>query len=193
MERKYCPWLTGVLVVAMSYQPISAILMLSTQRSYGRGIATKRMDLISPAFANGQSIPRQYTADGHNISPPLEWSNVPVGTKELALICDDPDAPPGTWVHWVIWGLSPKTSALAEGLSNYPIPNNGAGQGTNSFGKIGWDGPSPPPGRAHRYCFKLFALNCNLKLPVGSTSNQFGQATQGHVLGMGQLVGTYGR
>lgn len=145
------------------------------------------MNLQSSAFADGSPIPKKYTADGPNVSPPLAWSEVPAGTQTLALICDDPDAPRGTWVHWVLFNLPADTMSLPEGAA-------GAGtDGGNDFGKLGYGGPSPPRGKPHRYFFKLYALDALLKLATGATKAQVEKRMEGHVLGQAQWMGTYQR
>ena len=145
------------------------------------------MQLQSSAFADGFTIPKKYTADGANVSPPLSWSDVPAGTQSFALICDDPDAPRGTWVHWVVFNLAADATSLPENVS-------GAGtDGGNDFGKLGYGGPSPPRGNPHRYFFKLYALDAPLKLANGATKGQVEQVMKGHVLGQAQWMGTYQR
>ena len=149
--------------------------------------------LISSAFKNGQPMPKLYTADGENISPPLNWVGIPAGTKSLALICSDPDAPAGTWVHWVIYGLSAKMSILEKGgLTASTLPE-GAQQGTNSFQKIGYGGPSPPPGKPHRYFFKLYALDNVPIAPPAATADQLQTAMKGHIVQTADLMATYQR
>jgi Raf kinase inhibitor-like YbhB/YbcL family protein len=153
------------------------------------------LKISSPAFSDGGPIPRAHTCDGADLSPPLSIVGVPEGTKELALIVDDPDAPGGVWVHWVIYRLPATTHALPagfpkEGETGKPIP---ARQGTNDFRKIGWGGPCPPKGPAHRYAFTLFALNAELTTPAGATKSVLLAAMQGKVIEEATLVGRYGR
>jgi len=152
------------------------------------------LDITSPAFEDQGTIPKQYTADGEDVSPPLSWSGVPEGTQSLALICDDPDAPVGTWVHWVIWNIPARETGLKEGI---PVKerelSNGSVQGTNDFRKIGYGGPAPPRGPAHRYFFKLYALDKSLDLAPGAKKNALEKAMEGHVLAEAQIVGQYGR
>jgi hypothetical protein len=149
--------------------------------------------LTSAAFKEGETIPKQHTADGRDASPALKWDEPPAGTKAFALICDDPDAPRGTWVHWVLYGLPADTRGLDEGTPTDKTLNNGAHQGKNDFGKIGYGGPSPPPGKPHRYFFKLYALDTSLKLEPGATKAELEKAMQGYVLGETRLMGVYGR
>ncbi len=152
-----------------------------------------KMQLTSAAFTAGQPIPVKYTADALDISPPLAWTNTPPGAKSLVLIADDPDAPAGTWVHWVIYDLPPDSAMLAEDQLKVPQLRNGAKQGLNDFKQTGYGGPSPPPGKAHRYFFKLYALDAMTGLPPGATKADLLKAMNGHVLGEGQLMGTYQR
>ncbi len=150
------------------------------------------IELFSPAFKEGELIPRKYTCDGPNLSPPLQWQNVPAGTKSLALICDDPDAPAGTWVHWVIFNLPPHLSGLPENVPPQKELPDGSLQGKNDFGQIGYGGPCPPYG-IHRYFFKIYALDIKLDLKSGATKSQLLSFMEGHILSQGQLMGRYGR
>jgi Raf kinase inhibitor-like YbhB/YbcL family protein len=150
--------------------------------------------LSSSAFAEGATIPRQHTADGEDLSPPLRWTGAPAGTQSFALLCDDPDAPRGTWVHWVAYDIEPAVSSLGTGIPATPaIGGGGARQGKNDFGKLGYGGPSPPPGPAHRYYFRLLALDKKLGLEPGATMKQVLAAAEGHALGRTELMGRYGR
>jgi hypothetical protein len=151
------------------------------------------MKLATTSFADGQPIPRRHASDDQNLSPALQWSGVPPGAKSLALICDDPDAPMGTWVHWVVYDLPPATAGLAEGVPKSPELANGAKQGVNDFKRTGYDGPAPPPGNPHRYFFKLYALDLKPGLKPGLTKKDLLKAMDGHVLAEGQLAGTYQR
>jgi Raf kinase inhibitor-like YbhB/YbcL family protein len=148
--------------------------------------------ITSSAFKEGAPIPKKYTCDTEDISPDLKWSGVPQGAKSLALICDDPDAPVGTWVHWVLFNLPPEVSELAAGVPSDATLTNGARHGKNDFRKLGYGGPCPPGG-THRYFFKLYALDTMLALESGSTKAQLLSAMQNHILAEGQLMGTYKR
>ncbi|HYT90272.1 MAG TPA: YbhB/YbcL family Raf kinase inhibitor-like protein [Gemmataceae bacterium] len=149
--------------------------------------------LSSPAFREGETIPQQYTGDGKDVSPALQWTAVPEGTRSLVLICDDPDAPRGTWTHWVLFNLPADVRELAEGVPPKEELANGARQGKNDFKKIGYGGPAPPRGKPHRYFFKLYALDTSLDLKAGASKDEVVAAMKGHVLGEGQLMGKYGR
>ena len=146
--------------------------------------------LTSSAFAEGQTIPRQYTCDAIDISPPLEWTGIPKSARSLAIIADDPDAPAGTWVHWVIYNLPADTMGIVENLPLTEEVKGGGFQGTNDFKKIGYGGPCPPSG-THRYFFKLYALDNELALKAGATKAEVEKAMAGHILAQAQLMGTY--
>lgn len=150
------------------------------------------MKLSSSAFVEGGLIPKTYTCDGVDISPPLSWSDVPAGAKSLALICDDPDAPVGTWVHWVAFNLPPTVTGLPEGLrAEKQLPAGGV-QGTNSWKRVGYGGPCPPSG-VHRYFFKLYALDTTLSLGNQATAKELLAAMKGHVLAEAETMGRYKR
>ena len=149
--------------------------------------------VTSSAFAHGALIPKAYTGDGADQSPPLHWSEPPPGTKSFALICDDPDAPGKTWVHWVLFNLPPECRDLQEGLPTTATLPSGARHGQNDFGNFGYGGPAPPKGKPHRYFFKVFALDMLLELASGATKAQVEEAMLGHVLATGQVMGIYQR
>jgi Raf kinase inhibitor-like YbhB/YbcL family protein len=154
----------------------------------------EKMDIkvTSPAFEDGELIPAKYTCDGEDISPPLQWDAVPEGTKSIALISDDPDAPMGTWVHWVLFNLPPEARELAENIPPDRALPNGAKQGTSDFGRIGYGGPCPPGG-THRYFFKVYALDAELDLEADARKRDLLKAMEGHILSQGQLMGKYKR
>jgi Raf kinase inhibitor-like YbhB/YbcL family protein len=191
----------------MVLRPILATALMAVAgligcRSTREDMATEtqghpRIELSSTAFAEGQPIPREYTGEGTDVSPPLAWSKPPEGTQELALICDDPDAPRGTWVHWVVYNIPVTARALPEGFGSSERPASelaGVVEGKNSFGKTGYGGPMPPPrGGTHRYFFKLYALDSQLALGPGLDKESLLKAMEGHILGEGELMGTYER
>ena len=152
----------------------------------------KNMVLVSSAFKAGEMIPSKYTCDGENISPQLSWSGAPAGTKSFALIADDPDAPMGTWVHWVIYNIPDTTHQLKEAVPPVQKLPDGALQGISDFRKIGYGGPCPPSG-VHRYYFKLYALDTMLSLPAGVTKAELLKAMEGHILAKAELMGRYSR
>ncbi len=151
------------------------------------------LQLTSSAFSEGSPIPKRYTCDGEDASPPLKWSGVPHDAKSLALICDDPDAPAGTWVHWVLYNVPASTTELPEGVPASEVVLGGAQQGVNDFRRVGYGGPCPPRGSPHRYFFKLYALDIELKLKPRASKQSVVSAMQGHILAEGQLMGTYKR
>ncbi|WP_369243910.1 YbhB/YbcL family Raf kinase inhibitor-like protein [Streptomyces sp. R41] len=150
--------------------------------------ASKTITVSSRAFEDGGTIPRRYTCDGENVSPPLDFDGVPGDSAELVLLVEDPDAPHGTFVHWVVWGIDPHETALGAG----ELPN-GAAQGRNGFGKRGYGGPCPPEGKPHRYVFSVFAADEKPALPMGASADDVKRALTGHITAYGTLVGRYGR
>ena len=148
--------------------------------------------IASSAFEEGGMIPSQYTCDGSDVSPPLAWSGVPEGAKSLAIISDDPDAPMGTWVHWVIFNIPPDTAELPENVPPGPELPSGARQGETDFGRIEYGGPCPPGG-THRYFFRIYALDVMLDLEAGATKTELLDAMEGHILDEGELMGKYQR
>jgi len=183
-------------VIVLAVVPV-LLLFCSCEQSAqadSGAVGGKEMELkvTSSAFVEGGLIPPRYTCDGADISPPLRWDAVPEGTKSIALISDDPDAPMGTWVHWVLFNLPPDTKELAENIPPNKTLPNGAKQGTSDFGRIGYGGPCPPSG-THRYFFKIYALDAVIDLPAGARKQQLVKAMEGHILGQGQLIGKYKR
>jgi len=151
------------------------------------------LTLTSPAFNHGEIIPLKYTCSGKDISPPLQWKLLPIETKSLVLIVDDPDAPVGTWVHWVIYDIPPNLQSLHENIQRKPKIENIGTQGINDFRKIGYGGPCPPPGKPHRYFFKLFALNTYLGLEPRITKNVLVETMRGRILAKSELIGIFRR
>lgn len=149
--------------------------------------------LTSSAFQEGAIIPTMHTCSGQDVSPPLQWSAPPKGTQSFALIMDDPDAPIGTWVHWVIFNIPGHTSQLPKGVPPKKSLPTGEQQGVNDFKRIGYGGPCPPPGKPHRYYFKVYALDASLKLQPGGTKAEVLAACQNHILGETHLMGRFGR
>lgn len=150
------------------------------------------IEVSSSAFQHEGTIPPKYTCDGEDVSPPLAWSGLPDEAKSLVLINDDPDAPVGTWVHWVVYDLPPDSSGLPEAVPAEETLESRAKQGRNSWGRIGYGGPCPPSG-THRYFFKLYALDTQLGLPPGKTKEDVEQAMEGHIVAQGELMGRYSR
>jgi Raf kinase inhibitor-like YbhB/YbcL family protein len=154
--------------------------------------ADMTLELKSEAFVNGQSIPAKYACTGRNISPPLTWSDPPAGTQSFALIVDDPDAPMGIWVHWVLYNIKPDRRSLQEDLpvTGKNIDPEAVFVGKNSSGTIGYDGPCPPSG-THRYYFRLYALDTTISLLPGATRDKILQEMEGHILAQSELMGTF--
>jgi len=191
MAQKVWPILLGIVgllcLVACRGTPPTAAPAIE------KGEAAMALKIESPAFTPEGDIPKKYTCDGSDVSPPLHWSKPPAGTKSLALICDDPDAPMGTWVHWVLYRLPAAAQELPEGVPAQERLDDGTLQGKNDFKKIGYGGPCPPRGPKHRYYFKLYALDTVPDLPSGATKSQLLKAVEGHILAQGELMGRYGR
>ncbi len=150
------------------------------------------LQITSSAFLEGEMIPKLYTCDGADVSPDLSWTGVPENSLGLVLICDDPDAPVGTWVHWVLFNIPAGEPGLPAEIAPEAILPNGAKHGTNDFRRLGYGGPCPPGG-THRYFFKLYALDQVLGLESGATKAQVEEAMKGHILAEGQLMGKYAR
>ena len=151
------------------------------------------MLVTSTAFADGENIPTLYTCDGEDISPPIKWENVPDGTQSLALISDDPDAPAGTWVHWIVYNIPPENTGLEAGIPAEVNITGGGKQGQNDFRQTGYGGPCPPAGNPHHYLFKLYALDIMLDPEPEIEKEALEAAMQGHILSEAQLTGKYGR
>lgn len=178
-----------LMVTIFTLVAINFIRPTSGAESKGR----HSLELKSSAFQSGGDIPRKHTCDANDVSPQLSWSNAPAGTRAFALIADDPDAPGGTWVHWVIYDLPADAKELAEGIPTTEALPKGAKQGTNDFRKIGYGGPCPPPGLPHRYFFKLYALDAPTGLQTRATKQQLLKAIENHVLGEAETIGRYKR
>lgn len=185
MVRTSCQQTLGVAVLCS----VCAWAIVNKGPAQTTGMA--HLQLTSTAFADGNPIPTEYTCQGRDISPPLRWTGVPSNARSLALIVDDPDAPAGTWVHWVLYNLPPNVTELRGNASRNISSLGKAAQGLNDFGRTGYGGPCPPPGKAHRYFFKLYALDSEFTLKSDPAKKDLEQAMQGHVLADGQLMGTY--
>lgn len=146
---------------------------------------------VMSVFTMGAAIPTKYCCSA--VSPPISWGEVPAGTRSIAVICDDPDAPGGDWVHWVLFNLPPDTPKLDEGVPRKDQLPNGAIQGMTDYGRVGYDGPCPPPGRPHRYFFKVYALDTKLDLDPSAEKADVLKAMEGHILAKGELMGKFGR
>jgi Raf kinase inhibitor-like YbhB/YbcL family protein len=180
-------YLTALLVLAIFSCRNGDDEMAETTQKQGGEI-----QVSSTAFEEGGMIPAQYTCDGADISPPLSWQSVPEGTRSIALISDDPDAPMGTFVHWVLYDLPADMRELQENVPDAKTLPNGAKQGANGFGRIGYGGPCPPSG-THRYFFKIYTLDAATNLAPGQKKAQLLKAMEGHILAQGQIMGKYRR
>ncbi len=170
---------------------VAMLVALSVGCAAPPATSAASLDLTGPAFVEGATLPVELTCDGADLSPALVWAGVPQGTASLALICDDVDA--RGFVHWVLYGLSPTVTELAPGLPKAGELAGGARQGTNDFGRLGYGGPCPPKGAAHRYVFRLYALDAAVELPAGAKRADLEAAMKGHILAEGSLSGQYSR
>jgi Raf kinase inhibitor-like YbhB/YbcL family protein len=175
-------------VHAAASRPVSSSLPRSIAGENNMAFA-----ISSNSFGNGESIPKKFTCDGEDVSPALSWNEAPAGTKSFALLADDPDAPVGNWNHWTLWNAPAESRGLPEGTRKVAQLPDGTQQGLNDFRKVGYNGPCPPPGKPHRYYFKLFALDTKLTLKEKSGKQELETAMKGHVLGQAEWMGRYGR
>lgn len=152
-----------------------------------------QISISSNAFKEGDFIPAEYSCEGKDISPALSWEGIPDGTESIALIVEDPDAPMGTFVHWVLYNIPPEKTSLPEAVPKDETLSDGSMQGRNDFGRIGYNGPCPPPGKPHRYYFRIYALDTKLDLLPGASKAEVEKAMKGHVLAKGELMGRYSR
>ncbi len=168
--------------------PVLFAVFLTGAARQGKGVRTmKRLTVTSSAFSDGNAMPSRYSCDGDDINPPLSFAGVPAEAESLALVVDDPDAPVGTWVHWVLWNIPPHTREIGE--NSVPA---GVRQGLNDWKRNDYGGPCPPSG-SHRYVFKLYALDSRLDLPAATTKKALEKAMEGHILATGELIGRYRR
>ena len=151
------------------------------------------LKIFSSSFGNGEMIPKKYTCEGEDVSPEIRWKELPEEVKSLALICDDPDAPGGDFVHWVIFNIPPEIDSLPEGLAPKDTLDFGAIQGMTDFGRVGYGGPCPPRGPVHHYHFKLYGLDTMLKVEKNTTKDELLKKMEGHILIKGEIVGLFKR
>jgi len=183
----------GLAAAAILLASFASFMIAQEVNESAGGGAPMTFTVKSSAFAAGAEIPKQFTCTGTDVSPALEWSNPPAKTANFALIMDDPDAPAGTWVHWVLWDLPADAHSLPEGVAKRESLPDGSRQGRNDFRKAGYNGPCPPPGMPHRYFFRLYALDAKLDLAPGATRQQLDAAMKGHILGQSEYMGTFRR
>ncbi len=171
------------------------LIFLFAQTNIQKGGVKKMFVIKSTAFKDGETIPKKFTCDGQDYSPELTWENAPTGTKSFALICEDPDAPGGTFIHWVIYDIPANMTKLPENVKKVGVVDDKIKQGVNDFGRIGYGGPCPPRGhKPHRYIFKLYALDVEtLGLNSGATAEQVEAKAKGHILAEAKIIGLYGR
>ena len=179
--------------VAQDMMGFEETMVFTVGPASGPGAATPVFAVMSDAFADGEGISVQYTCDGYDVSPSLAWSGVPPGTETLAVIMDDPDAPRGTWNHWVVFNIPADVRGLEEAQPDTPQLLNGGVHGKNSWGKAEYGGPCPPRGPAHNYRFFLYAVDITLELPAGASKKDVLAAIDGHIVGESLLTGTFGR
>lgn len=174
---------------------LCCVMMMSFNiMNNGIGENMKKIVVQSDNFTDGQRLPVDHTCEGKDLSPHISWGSVTTGAKSFSIVCDDPDAPSKTWIHWVVFNIPASVNSLSAGVSADKILPNGACQGVNDFGKIGFGGACPPKGHGtHHYFFKVYALDSMLDLQPGCTKSDLEAAMEGHVLASGQLVGTYSR
>lgn len=180
------------LLVATISPVVVAILAISCSGIVNAADIAK-IQIGSPAFANGDDIPEAYTCKGVDKSPALQWSGIPVGTKALALIIEDPDAPGGTFIHWVVYAIPADRRGLPEDVAKDEVVSGIGRQGITGFGKVGYHGPCPPPGSPHHYHFRLYALDTEVDPASSVDASKLEAAMQGHVLGTGEMVGLFQR
>ncbi len=156
-------------------------------------VSMQNISISSEAFQNGSNIPDEYTCEGEEVSPALSWKGIPADAKSIALIMDDPDAPRGTFVHWVLFNIPANTQQLPKGIPGNKTLSDGSRHGMTDGGKAGYVGPCPPSGKPHRYYFRIYALDKKLDLPPGASRKQLDDAMKGHILAKGELMGRYGR
>jgi len=189
--------LMGKAVVAVLIAVILIISLLAVYMGMVRKPETippiKTFKLTSPAFEEGGYIPRKYTCEGDDVSPPLSWEDYPSETKSFVLIVEDPDAPRGVFTHWIAYNIPADVNMLEEGVERVEKLPSGIMQGVNDFGRIGYGGPCPPPGKPHRYVFKLYALDVVLDLEPGASKDEVLKAMSGHILAEATLTGLYSR
>ncbi len=165
----------------------------SAEASASEGGGTVSFAIQTNAFSAGGMIPKKFTCDGSDVSPELTWSGAPAGTQAFALIVDDPDAPMGTWTHWITWDIPASVTKFAEGTPKNETLADGTRQGKNDFKRVGYNGPCPPPGKPHRYFFKLYALGAKIDVKAGASRSELESAMKGKVLEQAEVMGKYGR
>jgi Raf kinase inhibitor-like YbhB/YbcL family protein len=193
MLRAQFVWFAASLALASAASIAADTTVFDANPAHSPGRHTMSFVLDTKAFPKGGEIPVKYTCSGDDVSPALSWSGAPQGAKSFALIVDDPDAPSGTFTHWVVYDLPASAHQLRERVSKTDDLSGGGRQGRNDFRRVGYGGPCPPPGKAHRYFFRLYALNAALNLPAGASRQDVEAAMRGHVLAQAELMGKFSR
>jgi Raf kinase inhibitor-like YbhB/YbcL family protein len=187
------PFLEQIFIFAIVlFSCLLASLLLWPRSEPAHGQERPTLRVRSASFSDGGAIPSDHTCDGANLSPQLAWQSAPAGTKSLAVVVDDPDAPID-FTHWLVYNIAPGVQELPDNASTHAASHQGAAEGTNDFGRHGYDGPCPPRGKPHHYVFRVYALDRLLDLPPGATRKQLDAAMDRHILSQGQIVGTYQR
>jgi Raf kinase inhibitor-like YbhB/YbcL family protein len=181
------------LALACRNTPMPGGTSVAAAGGSGTAEGATALAVSSTAFSPGGAIPRSFTCDGEGVSPDLSWSEAPAGVQSFAVIAEDPDAPRGTFTHWLVWNIPGQSKGLEKNVPNDETLANGARQGRNGFGRTGYAGPCPPAGTAHRYFFKVFALDAKLDLKAGAGRDELESAMKGHVMTQGEVMGAYGR
>jgi len=183
-----------ITVFAMLFLPSLLVFLILWQlRSVPvQGQARSSLQVSSASFSDGGSIPQQFTCDGADLSPQLEWHSAPPSTMSLAIVMDDPDAPV-LFTHWLVYNIAPGVRGLPQNASTHAASHQGAAEGTNSFGRFGYGGPCPPTGKPHHYVFRIYALDIRLDLPPGAARKQLDSAIEQHIVAEGQIIGIYQR
>jgi Raf kinase inhibitor-like YbhB/YbcL family protein len=192
-SKRLVPGLCWTLLFPLLLLTTAACRNSALQSAQGPDPSKSGFRIESAAFKEGAFIPARFSCQGENVSPPLKWTDPPAGARSFVLVVDDPDAPGGTWTHWVVFNLPAQTRAMEENVPKQDELANGGLQGLTSFGSVGYGGPCPPPGKAHRYFFRLYALDTVLSLKTGATREDVVAALKGHTLGEAQLMGRYKR
>lgn len=182
--------LFGLLTVSLS---LLAFFALGVNKTGSASAAQAALSVTTDAFKNGERVPVKYTHDGEDVAPSLKWSSVPANTKSIAVCCFDPDAPGGTWWHWILVNLPPSTTSLSEGTPRSFRLGSSAIQGFSDFGRTGYGGPNPPPGKVHHYYFRVYALDSNIDAGTHLDKQSFSAKLNGHILAGGEVMGTYSR
>jgi Raf kinase inhibitor-like YbhB/YbcL family protein len=181
------------MITRVCLTTVSAFLSITLTANVPHPKKEATMELKTPAFPQEGSIPKRFTADGADVSPALSWHSAPAQSQAFALIMEDPDAPAGLWTHWTVYDIPAKTSSLAENQAKAPVLGDGSKQGKNTWGRLGYNGPAPPPGKPHRYFFKLYALSTPLGINGGATRQELDAALKGRVLAEAIFMARYGR